>query len=55
MPFRSEAQRRFLWSEHPDIAEKWSHKYGPAPVHKDAKPKKPKKSPWLDMKVSGGK
>lgn len=25
MPFRSEAQRRFMWSQHPDIAEKWAH------------------------------
>lgn len=25
MPFRSEQQRRFMWSQHPDIAEKWAH------------------------------
>jgi len=25
MPFQSEAQRRFMWSQHPDIAEKWAH------------------------------
>ncbi len=25
MPFRSEAQRRYLWSQHPDIAERWAH------------------------------
>jgi hypothetical protein len=25
MPFRSEKQRRFLWSQHPDIAEAWAH------------------------------
>lgn len=23
--FASEAQRRFMWSQHPDIAEKWAH------------------------------
>lgn len=23
MPFQSEAQRRFLWANHPDIAQKW--------------------------------
>lgn len=25
MPFRSEAQRRYLWLKRPDIAEKWAH------------------------------
>jgi hypothetical protein len=25
IPFQSEAQRRFLWSKHPEIAKKWSH------------------------------
>jgi hypothetical protein len=25
MPFQSEAQRRFLWKFHPDIAEAWAH------------------------------
>lgn len=25
MPFKSEAQRRFLWAKHPEIAEKWAH------------------------------
>jgi hypothetical protein len=28
MPFRSEAQRRFLWMKHPDIAEKWTAEHG---------------------------
>ena len=23
MPFKSEKQRRFLWRNHPDIAQKW--------------------------------
>jgi hypothetical protein len=27
MPFRSEKQRRFLWSQHPDIAKRWAHEY----------------------------
>lgn len=31
MPFRSEAQRKYLWAKHPKIAEKWSHKYGSEP------------------------
>ena len=25
MPFQSEAQRRMMWAEHPDIAEAWAH------------------------------
>ena len=28
MPFASEAQRRFLFAKHPDIAKRWAHKYG---------------------------
>lgn len=24
MPFKSEAQRRFMWMKHPEIAEAWS-------------------------------
>lgn len=27
MPFRSEKQRRFLWSQHPEIAHRWAHEY----------------------------
>ena len=25
MPFKSEKQRRYLWSQHPEIAEAWAH------------------------------
>ena len=25
MPFKSEAQRRFMWLAHPEIAKKWAH------------------------------
>jgi hypothetical protein len=25
MPFSSEAQRRYLWMAHPNIAEAWAH------------------------------
>jgi len=28
MPFKSEAQRRYLFARHPKLAEKWAHKYG---------------------------
>lgn len=27
MPFKSEAQRRYLWAEHPSIASQWAHEY----------------------------
>jgi hypothetical protein len=38
MPFKSEKQRRFLWSEHPDIAKRWAHEYpnqGKLPMYAD--------------------
>ena len=25
MPFESEAQRRFMYAKHPEIAKKWAH------------------------------
>lgn len=25
MPFKSEAQRRYLYAKHPEIAKRWSH------------------------------
>lgn len=28
MPFKSDAQRKFMFAKHPDIAKKWAHKYG---------------------------
>lgn len=27
MPFQSEAQRRFLFANHPDIAKRWAREY----------------------------
>lgn len=27
-PFRSEAQRRFMYARHPEIAKRWTKKYG---------------------------
>jgi hypothetical protein len=35
MPYKSEAQRRFLHMKHPNIAKRWDKKYG-----------KPKKLPY---------
>ena len=28
MPFKSEAQRRYLWKNNPEVAEKWAHEKG---------------------------
>lgn len=28
MPFKSEAQRRMMWAQHPEIAREWADKYG---------------------------
>jgi len=28
MPFKSEKQRRFMWWKHPEIAKRWTEKYG---------------------------
>jgi hypothetical protein len=27
MPFKSDAQRKFLYAEHPEIAKRWSKEY----------------------------
>jgi hypothetical protein len=40
MPFRSEAQRRFMYAQHPDIAKRWEDVYGTPknlPFHKGDK------------------
>ena len=29
MPFKSDAQRKFMYAQHPEIAKKWRKKYGP--------------------------
>lgn len=28
MPFRSEQQRRYMWARHPEVARRWTKKYG---------------------------
>jgi hypothetical protein len=43
VPFKSEAQRRFLWAKYPQIAERWAHEYpdqGHLPAHARKKKKK---------------
>jgi len=36
MPFKSEAQRRYLWKFEPEIAKSWAHKYGSKAIRKAA-------------------
>ena len=36
MPFKSEAQRRYMWVHHPEIARRWTEKYGSKPTRKNA-------------------
>lgn len=33
MPFQSEQQRKFMWARHPEIARRWTNKYGSTPVN----------------------
>lgn len=37
MPFRSVKQRKFMWAKHPEIAERWTKKYG-SKIKKKSKP-----------------
>jgi len=43
MPFRSEEQRGFIWAKHPDIARRWTKKYGSKIVTSAIKHKRKKK------------
>jgi hypothetical protein len=52
MPFKSEAQRRYLWSKHPQITERWAHEYphqGHLPRHARGKKKHHKRASDLDQ------
>jgi hypothetical protein len=43
MPFRSVKQRKFMYARHPDIARKWSKKYGSKIVRKKSGKKNKRK------------
>ena len=43
MPFKSEAQRKYLWANEPGIARDWTNKHGSKPVGKKKSKKKGKK------------
>lgn len=47
MPFRSEAQRKFLFAKHPKIAKRWAKKYG---IPKNLPKRKKKKYSSLSNK-----
>ena len=34
MPFKSEKQRRYMWAKEPEIAKRWTEKYGIKPKKK---------------------
>lgn len=42
MPFRSEKQRRWMWANDPEMAQRWSDKYG-SKIHPKKQSKKSKK------------
>lgn len=39
MPFESDAQRRYLWANNPELARKWSNEYGTTARQKKKKKK----------------
>lgn len=52
MPFRSEAQRKFLWARHPEVAKEWAHKYDTPEDLPERKGKKHTKS-YYDKAMDG--
>jgi hypothetical protein len=42
MPIRSKSQRRFLWSQHPDIAKRWEKETPKKKLPEHVKKKKKK-------------
>lgn len=62
MPFRSEKQKRWMYANEPDMARRWSEKYGEQVSDERAKnllgrksvKMKPKYDEEMDKKVRGG-
>lgn len=52
MPYASEAQRRFMHAQHPEIAERWDKEY---PNQKKLPEKKSAYSDLAKMRAGGGK
>jgi hypothetical protein len=55
MPFKSEKQRRFLWAEHPDIAEAWAHGKSSVTGKKESAKKQTKRKPAAAKKKTARK
>ena len=56
MPFKSEAQRRYLFVHEPKLAKKWAHKYGTPedlPEHASNPHKRTKRTAMLDRMKKG--
>ena len=49
MPFRSEAQKKAMFANAPEVASKWAHKYGTKP--QPGKKKKKGKRPFSDEAI----
>lgn len=45
MPFKSEKQRRFMFARHPEIAKRWTKKYGSEPRGNGGTPTKSMAAP----------
>lgn len=45
MPFKSEKQRRYLWANEPEVAQRWSEKYGNKPMNRDRPTNKGRERP----------
>ena len=43
MPFKSEKQRKWMWANEPELAKKWSKKYGNK-IQRSARKKRKKKN-----------
>jgi hypothetical protein len=46
MPFKSEAQRRYLWSQHPEIARRWTRE-GKGEIMREPKSMSKPLPPWM--------
>jgi hypothetical protein len=46
MPFKSEKQRRYLWANEPQVARRWTDKYGSEVVKRAAKKKGQNPDEW---------
>lgn len=52
MPFKSEAQRNFMFAKHPEIAKKWADEMKSKGQSLTDKALPQKASPWMNMKGS---